>query len=104
MENMNKPVIQKLMGLDESIDTQLVTDIPRNTDLTVLSGRIGITGNDPFLNVALYINDQDSYLLRGNQKLMNFLTTQSHNKLTIAGEKYNVENMKWIKVMYVKTN
>ena len=98
------PVTQKLMGLDETIDTQWVSNIPHDTQLTVLTGQIGMTGNAPFLNVALYINDQDSYLLAGNQRLMDYLTGQHHEKLTVAGEIYHSDKQKWIKVMYVKTN
>ena len=97
-------VLKKLMGIDESVETQWVTEIPEDSDLTVLTGRIGITGSEPFLNVALYIDDQKSYLLSGNQELMEYLTNQSHEKLTVAGEAYSIENKKWLKVKYVQTN
>lgn len=100
----NIQVPHNVMGLDETLTTQWVKTIPQEEGIITVSGPIGITGNEPFTFVVLYVNNQTGYALSGDQKFMNFLTNQQHNQITVAGKVYNENNHDWLKVMYVLQN
>lgn len=100
----NIQVPHNIVGLDETVTTQWVKTVPQEEGIITVSGPIGITGNEPFTFVVLYVNEQTGYALSGDQKFMNFLTNQQHTQITVAGKVYNENNHDWLKVMYVLQN
>lgn len=101
---INIQVPPNLMGLDETITTQWVEKIPAEKELLTITGPIGITGNDPFTFVVLYVNKESGYALSGDQRFMNYLINQQHNQITVAGTVYNESDHNWLKVLYVLQN
>lgn len=97
----NLQVPPSLSGLDETVDTQWVDEIPEQNGLVTISGQIGITGSEPSVKVVIYEKENVFFALSGNEEFMNFITGYQNQHITVSGVVVKKDGIQWLKVWYV---
>ena len=94
------PGTMDFRAIDETVNTQWVTEFPQNEDLSAFTGEVAVYGNEPFTYFVLKVNAQEKYGLIGNKKFIDFLKNNA-SKITVSGKVITEEKKNWIQVFYI---